>query len=123
MGRFKTLLMLTNAMYDVPPLPLAAIHRFHPIESVLGEVDVADPPHHLAHLGQTDSTIFNLAKKLWKKVAISRPWRNIHYFFFLKILPLILNSLFKYYHGLSNIATIYFFILVLSNDSEGIVVL
>ena len=81
MGRFKTLLMLTNAMYDVPPLPLAAIHRFHPIESVLGEVDVVDPPRHLAHLGQTDSTIFNLAKKLWKKVAISIPWRNIHFFF------------------------------------------
>ena len=71
MGRFKTLLMLTNAMYDVPPLPLAAIHRFHPIESVLGEVDVMDPPRHLAHLGQTDSTIFNLAKKLRKKEEYS----------------------------------------------------
>ena len=57
-GRFKTFLMLANVSRMIcvsPPFPLppVAIHRFHPIESVLGEVDVQEPPLHLVHLGQT----------------------------------------------------------------------
>ena len=67
-GRFKTFLMLANVsrMICVPPTPssLLAIHRFHPIEYVLGEADMLAPPPHLVHLGQTHNILATNKKKV-----------------------------------------------------------